>query len=134
MLSRAARSNAPSSKQDFLGALPRTPRFELHRMRNIRGRDTAGIALPTTRTANRVIDSSTKFFFRLEGLSGIAGECFVSSAIDTAKRQDVPVGLSGEHRKTSLQSYSPGTTYLSGTIRQRGNYTSKVQVKTVKIC
>src|SRR5215831_6295499 len=103
-------------------------------MRNIRGRDAASIAIPTTRIANRVIDSGAKFFLRLEALGGIVGECFLSSAIDTAKREDVPVGLSDEHRKTSLQSYSPGTTYLSGTIRQRGNFTSKVQVKTVKIC
>jgi hypothetical protein len=45
-----------------------------------------------------MIDSGAKFFFRLKGLGGIAGKCFVSSAIDAAKRQDVPVGLSGEHR------------------------------------
>ena len=101
MLSRAGRASF-LKRTGFLCALPRNPRFELHRMRNVRGRDTASIALPTTRTANRVIDSGTKFFFRLEGLGGIAGECFASSAIDTAKRQDVPVGLSGEHREDLL--------------------------------
>ena len=47
-----------------------------------------------------MIDSGAKFFFRLEGLGGIAGECFVSPAIDTAKREDVPVGLHAKHRKT----------------------------------
>ena len=78
-----------------LDVLSHTPRFELHRMQNIRGRDTASLDVPTTRTAPYLIDAGANSFVWLDAFRGIQRECLVFSAIDTAKDEDVSlVGLS----------------------------------------
>ena len=71
-------------------------------MQNIRGRDTASLAVPTTRTAPYLIDALADSFVWLDGFGGIQCEGLVSSAIDTTKDEDVSlVGLSAGHGKTS---------------------------------
>jgi hypothetical protein len=73
-------------------------------MQNIRGRDTASLAVPTTRTAPYLIDAGANSFVWLDAFGGIQRECLVSSAIDTAKDEDVsPAGLSAGHGKTSFE-------------------------------
>src|SRR6516165_4478457 len=67
------------------GTLSHTPRFRLHRMRNIYGRNTASLAAPTTRTTAHPIDSGANLLFRLNFLRRVLRERLVSSAIDTAK-------------------------------------------------
>jgi hypothetical protein len=87
-------------------ALSPSPRFELRRMRNTNGRKTAGIAIPTARIAPYFVYPSTNLPFKLDALGGIVGEYFMFPAVDTTKSKDVPLGLSGIHRKTP---YGVGT-------------------------
>src|SRR6516165_11814195 len=71
-------------------------------MRNTNGRKTAGIAIPTARIADYLVDPSTNPLFSLDALARILGEYFVFPAVDTAKCKDVPLRLSGLHRKTPV--------------------------------
>jgi len=75
-------------------------------MQNTNRRKTAGIAIPTTRIAPYLIYAVTDSVFRLDALGGILGEYFEFPAVDTTKSKDVPLGLSGAHRKTP---YGAGT-------------------------
>jgi hypothetical protein len=84
-------------------------------MQNIRGRETASLAAPTTRTALYLIDAGANSFVWLDAFGGIKRECLVSSAMDTAKDEDVSlVGLSARHGKTSFEL---GDNLLTRTIR-----------------
>jgi hypothetical protein len=71
-------------------------------MRYTNGRKTASIAIPTTRLAVYLVQPATDLVFRLDASGGVFGEYFEFPAVDTAKSKDVPLGLSGIHRKTPL--------------------------------
>src|SRR6516225_4337030 len=81
-------------------SLSRSPRFELRRMRNTNGGETASIAIPTARFAAYFVQPGTDLVFSLDPFGGVFGEYFVFPAVDAAKSKDVPLGLSGIHRKT----------------------------------
>ena len=89
-------------------------------MRNIRGRDTASLAVPTARTAPYLIDAGANSFVWLDAVGGIQRKRPRSSAIDTAKDEDVSlVGLSAGHGKTSFEL--GGQLLLTRTIRSSAN-------------
>ena len=94
--------------------MTRSPRFEFRGMRNTNGRKTASIALPSTRIAPYSVYPSTNLLFKLDALGGILGEYFVFAAVDTTKSEDVPLRLSGLHRKTPVGA---GTGAFDCTIR-----------------
>ena len=81
-------------------SLSRSPRFELRRMRNTNRGETASIAIPTTRLAAYLVQPATDLVFKDNSFGRVLGEYFVLLAVDAAKCKDVPLRLSGLHRKT----------------------------------
>ena len=69
-------------------------------MRNTDGRKTTSVAIPTTRFAAYLVQPATDLVFRLDLVGRVFGEYFEFPAVDAAKSKDVPLGLSGIHRKT----------------------------------
>ena len=83
-------------------------------MRSTNGGKTASIAIPTKRFATYLAQPATDLVFRLDLFGGVFGEYFEFPAVDTAKSKDVPLGLSGIHRKTPVGA---GTGAFDCTIR-----------------
>jgi hypothetical protein len=75
-------------------------------MRNTNGRKTASIAIPTTGIAAYFVYAAADLVLRFDGFGRILAEYLEFPAVDTAKNEDVPLGLSGVHRKTP---YGAGT-------------------------
>ena len=69
-------------------------------MRNSNRGETATIAIPTTRVRTYFEYPHPDSALRLDFVSGVVGEYFLFSAVDTTKGKDVPAGLSDLHRKT----------------------------------
>ena len=108
----------PNSQKTAVGSqaesVSRGLRLEFLRMRNTNGGKTASSAIPTTRFAAYLVQPATDLIFRLDPVGGVFGKYFVFPAVDTAKGKDVPLGLSGLHRKTPD---SAGTGAFDCTIR-----------------
>jgi len=83
-------------------SLYRSPRLQFHRMRNTNGRKTASIAPPVTRIAAYLVDPTADLLLRLHAVARILGKYFVFPAVDAAKCKDVPLRLSGLHRKAPV--------------------------------
>ena len=69
-------------------------------MRNTNGGKTASIAIPTARFTAYLVQPASDLVFALDAVGGVSGENFVFPAVGTAKCKDVPLRLSGLHRKT----------------------------------
>ena len=92
----------PHSLAPRTSALSSSPRFDFRRMRNTNGRKTASIAIPTTRFAAYLVKPATNLVFKDNSFGRVVGGYFEFPAVDTAKCKDVPLRLSGLHRKTPV--------------------------------
>src|SRR6516162_6576438 len=101
---RSLRRPAVASQTE---SLPRSPRFELRRMRNTNSGKAASIAIPATRFAAYFIQPATDLIFKLDPFGGIFSKDFEFPADDTTKSKDVPLRLSDLHRKTPYGAHRP---------------------------